>query len=488
MATISENELSDSQRALYLKARHANEIRNYGYVVQLMQPVLKEAPAFLDGRKLLRAAALAVQGGKKSGFSLAGTTLGMTAGSTLKKDPLAAMELAERTLANDPTNTQGNQLLFEAANKAGFPETAAFALETLLLANPKDVKLLNQLGDHYMIMGSNEKAVAIFNRITQINPTDQDAIKKGKDAAAAATMKAGRWEEAAKSGGTMSFRDMIKQTDEAAALENKAKIVRTVEQIAQQVTEIFPQWEANQTNVDLTRRLAMLYEQWFETAFANKAADDEVEGYLDNSIWYFNHINGLQKGGDPNVLRKCADMQAKKVERRIKALETWLAQVNPNDPDAQPFIEELNQLRRHREESALEIAKKRVADNPTDLLLRYEFGEALMKAGQFSEAIPELQRARQNPAVRIKGMNLLGQCFVEKGMFDLAISQFRSAASETPNMDATKKDILYRLGLVYERMSKREDYLDCMKQIYEADYGYLDVASRVEGSYGSGKP
>jgi hypothetical protein len=25
--------------------------------------------------------------------------------------------------------------------------------------------------------------------------------------------------------------------------------------------------------------------------------------------------------------------------------------------------------------------------------------------------------------------------------------------------------------------------LDCMKQIYEVDYGYLDVAERVESSY-----
>jgi len=485
MATINENDLPDPLRALYLKARHANEIRNYGYVVQLMLPVLKEVPGFLDGRKLLRAASLAIQGGKKSGFSLAGTTLGMTACSTLKKDPLAAMELAEKTLAGDPTNTQGNQLLFEAANKAGLPEVAAFALETLVLAHPKDVKVLNQLADHYMAMGESEKAGVIYTKIVQLKPNDQEAIKKSKDASAAATMKSGRWEEAAQSGGTMSFRDMINKKDEAADLENKSKIVRTVEQISQQVHELYSRWEQDQKNVDLSRKLAMLYEQWFETAMANKAPDDEVEGFLDTTIWYFSHIDGLLSGGDPNILRKCSDLRVRKVERRVKVLEGWLAQQNPNDPDAQPYIEELNQLRRQRDTSALEVAKKRAADNPTDLMLKFELGEALMKAGQFSEAIPELQRARTNPSVKIKAMNLLGQCFVEKGMFDLAVAQFKAAATETPSMDATKKDVLYRLGLVYERMGKRDDYLDCMKQIYEADYGYLDVAKRVEGSYGS---
>ncbi|MEQ1853616.1 MAG: tetratricopeptide repeat protein, partial [Chthoniobacteraceae bacterium] len=122
---------------------------------------------------------------------------------------------------------------------------------------------------------------------------------------------------------------------------------------------------------------------------------------------------------------------------------------------------------------------------PTDLPLRYELGDSLMKAGQFTEAIPELQKALQNPNVRLKAMNLLGQCYVEKGMLDLAAKRFKDAASETTGMDANKKDVLYRLGLVLEKMGKRDEYLDCMKQIYEVDYGYLDVAARVEGSYGS---
>ena len=32
-------------------------------------------------------------------------------------------------------------------------------------------------------------------------------------------------------------------------------------------------------------------------------------------------------------------------------------------------------------------------------------------------------------------------------------------------------------------MSEWEKSLHCMKQIYEADYGYKDVAVRVESSY-----
>src|SRR5437899_347176 len=35
--------------------------------------------------------------------------------------------------------------------------------------------------------------------------------------------------------------------------------------------------------------------------------------------------------------------------------------------------------------------------------------------------------------------------------------------------------------------AERESSLNCMKQIYEADYGYKDVADRVERSYQQGE-
>ena len=106
-----------------------------------------------------------------------------------------------------------------------------------------------------------------------------------------------------------------------------------------------------------------------------------------------------------------------------------------------------------------------------------------MNAGHFREALPELQRARQNPNARLRAMNALGRCYRELSMFDLAAKQLEEAAREIGTMDATKKEIVYNLGLVYEQMGDREKSLGCMKQIYEADYGYKDVAARVERSY-----
>lgn len=480
---MTENELSDASRALLQKARHAYEIGNFGYVIQLMQQVLKEAPGFLDGRRLVRKAAFALTKGKKSMLS-GMSTLSFSGGSALKKDPLAAIELAEKTLATDPGNVQANKLLCEAANKAGFPETGAFALETLVVINPRDTKLLHELGHQYVQMGASDKAVAIYNKIAELNPSDLEAIKKGKDSAAFATMKKGGWEEVEKSGGTKNFRDLLTNKDQTTALENKGKVVRTAEQITQQISDFYTAWEADQNGIDNSRRLASLYEQLFEVLH-QAGNEEEADQNLSSAVWFYSHTNTLTRGADPGIARKVTDLGLKQTERRIHSLETWLATpgVDPAHPDVQPYVQELQEKKAQIANAQIDNARKRVTENPTDLFLRFELGEAMMKAGLFTEAIPELQRAKLNPNVHLKAMNLLGQCFVEKRMFDLAVSQFKAAASEISAMDNVKKDILYRLGLVYEEMGNKPDYIACMKEIYEADYSYKDVAKRVESSY-----
>ena len=173
----------------------------------------------------------------------------------------------------------------------------------------------------------------------------------------------------------------------------------------------------------------------------------------------------------------------KRLDRQIAAVEEFLSSHDLGHELYAQKSEELKIAQRKRAEILLEDASKRVERNPTDLQLRFELGEHLANAGHFRQALPELQRARQNPNARLKAMNLLGRCYRELGMLDLAMKQLEEASKEILSMDAMKKEIVYNLGLVYEQMGEREKSLNCMKQIYEVDYGYKDVATRVESSY-----
>ncbi|MCX6857453.1 MAG: hypothetical protein NTV80_21390, partial [Verrucomicrobia bacterium] len=66
---------------------------------------------------------------------------------------------------------------------------------------------------------------------------------------------------------------------------------------------------------------------------------------------------------------------------------------------------------------------------------------------------------------------------------DLAKSSFIEANNELAIMDNTKKDLLYDLALVCEKMGDKDGYLEALKEIYNNDYGFKDVAKRVESSY-----
>jgi len=146
MPIQTEKELSDNARALWLKSLHAVELRNYGYAISLIQAILKEFPAFLEGRKRLRKVEFLNTKGKKS-FLSGLSTASLKGAGMIKKDPMAAIELAEKNLENDPGNAQINHLLKEAAKAAGLPEVACFALETIIEENPKDTKTMHELGE-----------------------------------------------------------------------------------------------------------------------------------------------------------------------------------------------------------------------------------------------------------------------------------------------------------------------------------------------------
>ena len=156
---------------------------------------------------------------------------------------------------------------------------------------------------------------------------------------------------------------------------------------------------------------------------------------------------------------------------------------NPEHPDIEQYKQQLEEAEKSQLDQLIAESQERVDRNPTDNELRYELGSRLYRADKFRESISHLQQAKRSPSLRIKVMNMLGQCYERMNMTDLAANQFEEAITELQVMDDTKKELLYNLGLLYEKMEKMEKYMECLKQIYAVDYGYKDVAERVEKSY-----
>ncbi|PYK66117.1 MAG: hypothetical protein DME50_06510, partial [Verrucomicrobia bacterium] len=402
MAVKTEKELSETLRSHWLKAVAAIELRNFGYAISLLQGILKQEPRFLTGRQLLRRAEVTKnKSAKKSFLNISTAPIAvMKAQREIKRDPNRAVEMLEKVLEEEPHHRQANLVLKEAALAADWPEIGVFALRTLLEENPRDVKVLHELGRLYHQLGENEREVEVYSRITEIDPLDAGALRLGKDASARASMKRGGWTQAE------SYRDLIKDKEMATSLEQQSRMRLSDESLDKQIAEAHARQQAEPANIDLSRRLGALNEQKqdFEAAIR----------------WYQQAVD-LTKGADAGLIRKVADLKIKRLDHQIAAVEEFLSSHDLGHQLYAQKSEELKIAQRKRAEILLEDASKRVERNPTDLQLRFELGEHLANAGHFRQALPELQRARQNPNARLKAMNLLGRCYRELGMLDLAM-------------------------------------------------------------------
>src|SRR5690349_22454056 len=115
MAIKTEKELNEAQRALWLKALAAAELRNFGYAISLLQGILKQEPEFLTGRQLLRRTETTkAKAAKKTMFNISTAPIAiMKAQREMKKDPKRAIEMVEKVLEDEPYNKQANFILKE---------------------------------------------------------------------------------------------------------------------------------------------------------------------------------------------------------------------------------------------------------------------------------------------------------------------------------------------------------------------------------------
>src|SRR5947207_15174538 len=296
MAIKTEQELTETQRSHWLKAVAAIELRNFDYAISLLQAVLKQEPQFLTGRQLLRRAEVTKsKSAKKSFLNISTAPIAvMKAQREIKKDPQRAIEMLEKVLEEEPYNRQANLVLKEAALAADWPEIGVFALRTLLEENPRDVKVLHELGRLYRQLGDHDQEIEIYNQITAINPLDAEALRLGKDASAHSSMKKGGWTQAE------SYRDLIKDKEVAVSLEQQSRMRLTGESLDQQIAETYARHKAEPANVDLARRLGVLNEQ-----------KEDFEA----AIGWYEYAADLTKGADAGLVRKASDLNIRCIER-----------------------------------------------------------------------------------------------------------------------------------------------------------------------------
>jgi pilus assembly protein FimV len=152
-------------------------------------------------------------------------------------------------------------------------------------------------------------------------------------------------------------------------------------------------------------------------------------------------------------------------EDLFKAGETMLA------PQAEQSLEEI-----------VEGFKKGVAEHlsPTDYDTHFNLGIAYREMGLLDEAIGEFQIAAKDAGHLVLCCSMLGLCFLDKGLPELAVKWYRRGLEAPGLAEEDHLGLLYDLGCSYLVLDDQASAYKAFVDLYGINNAYRDVVARIE--------
>ena len=463
MDEISLKDLDSRLQKQVDNARKAID-KNPAYAVNILTNIVSRHPGCLEVRQNLRQSQQKAKSGQNKGLGalinkVSSLPFAMSSKFRLKKDPAALMEACEQMLSANPAYPVAHKMLGAAAEALELNQTAAFAYEELYKLDQSNSESAKLLMGAYIRMGKCKEAIEVGDAVYRANPADDEVQALIKKASVQQTMEKGRWEE------DKSFRDKLKDEDEAQKLEQASRAKTGESGLRALIAEAKKQVEAEPENLNFYRDIASNYRKL---------------GEYDAALEWVGKARLLEAGrADANLERLVGTLNREKMQQAIRVVEEKL-ESNPEDATARA---ELDRLRAEERNFRREQTENLVKRYPNEFSYRFELGELLFEDDEIDKAIENLQLALRSPKVRINALILLGKSYLKKGFHDMAAEQLMAAKSEIPGMNEQKKDVLYQLGQSYEQQGDMERAIVEYKTLYGADISYRDVAQKIDDFY-----
>ena len=133
-------------------------------------------------------------------------------------------------------------------------------------------------------------------------------------------------------------------------------------------------------------------------------------------------------------------------------------------------------------EEIVEGFKRGVAEHlsPTDYDTHFNLGIAYREMGLLDEAIGEFQLAAKEPRYLVACCSMLGLCFLDKGLPELAIKWYRRGLEAPALSEDDTLGLLYDLGCVYVQMGDADAAYKTFVEVYGINSNYRDIVARIE--------
>ena len=451
--------------AFFERARKAADTENFDYAIEMYLEGIRYDPDALEqGHLRLFELAMKRQGKNGKKPSMVEKMKRMRG-----KTPLEQMLNAEYLLAKDPDHLPYAEAMLKAAVAGEYRRTVGWIANLIFQANNASSRpsasTYMLLKDSYKAIGQYDKAIVACQLASRLKPQDADLADEFKNLTAELTMARGKYDQEG------DFRQSIQNREEQEKLQSQQAVVKTEDYKQSAVDEVR---RAYTQDPNLPKNIFGLAQALSE--MQESKADNEAIELLENAYKTKKDFSYKQRAG---LIRM------KNLRRKIRRAKSAV-QAKPADAEAKARLSKLNARLNIVE---LEHYGSCVANYPTDLQAKFEYGSRLIRNKKFDEAIPLFQEAQKDPRHKISSMDKIGLCFFLKGWYADAIDIFTQAIElyEIKD-DGVAKDLRYNLARSYEQQGNTEKALEIYRKIAQLDFGYRDVRQRVDKlrSKGSG--
>lgn len=109
----------------------------------------------------------------------------------------------------------------------------------------------------------------------------------------------------------------------------------------------------------------------------------------------------------------------------------------------------------------------------------YNLGIAYKEMGLIDDAIKEFQTAKDDPKRLIQSLTMLGVCYIEKGLYPLAIKAMNNVIKDADYNDESYWAIKYDLAEAYEKNKNLKEALDLYTDVYSRDAKFRSVSEKL---------
>jgi tetratricopeptide (TPR) repeat protein len=110
----------------------------------------------------------------------------------------------------------------------------------------------------------------------------------------------------------------------------------------------------------------------------------------------------------------------------------------------------------------------------------YNLGIAYKEMGLIDEAIGEFQLASKDPKRAVECASMLGLCFLEKGMPQLAIKWYRKGLEMPEITEEEHVGLLYDLGAAYIEVGDTDNAQKAFMEVYGMNTNYRDIVGKIK--------